>query len=70
MGFSVPIDRWLRGPLREWADDLLSPESLKTCELLEPSPILREWEALKSGSGSGISVWTVLMFQAWKARWA
>ncbi len=69
-GFSVPIDRWLRGPLREWADDLLSLESLKTCELLEPSPILREWEALKSGSGSGISVWTVRMFQAWKARWA
>ncbi len=69
-GFSVPIDRWLRGPLREWADDLLSPESLNLCELLEPDPILREWEAVKSGSGSGLSVWTILMFQAWKAEWA
>ena len=68
-GFSVPIDRWLRGPLREWADDLLSPESLKRCELLEPDPILREWAAVKSGSGSGIAVWTVLMFQAWEAQW-
>ena len=69
-GFSVPIDRWLRGSLREWADELLSPESLKMCELLEPDPILREWEAVKSGSGSGLSVWTVLMFQAWRAEWA
>ena len=67
-GFSVPVDAWLRGPLREWADDLLSPESLRECELLDPAPIVREWEAVKSGTGSGISVWTILMFQAWLAR--
>jgi len=69
-GFSVPVDAWLRGPLRRWADDLLSPESLAKCEFLEPAPIVREWEAVKSGTGSGISVWTILMFQAWYAQWA
>ncbi len=69
-GFSIPIDQWLRGPLRAWGDALLSPDSLRNCELLEPDPILREWKAVKSGSGSGLSVWAVLMFQAWKAEWA
>ena len=70
-GFSVPIDEWLRGPLREWADDLLSQQhSLESSELLEPGPILREWEAVKSGKGSGISIWTILMFQAWRSEWA
>ncbi len=69
-GFSVPIDEWLRGPLREWADDLLSQHSLESSELLEPGPILREWEAVKSGKGSGISIWTILMFQAWRSEWA
>lgn len=68
-GFSVPVDAWLRGPLREWADDLLSPESLQKCEFLEAAPIVREWEAVKSGTGSGLSVWTILMFRAWQARW-
>ena len=69
-GFSVPIDEWLRGPLREWADDLLSQHSLESSELLEPGPIFREWEAVKSGKGSGISIWTILMFQAWRSEWA
>lgn len=69
-GFSVPIEAWLRGPLREWADDFLSAGSLKGCELLEPGPILREWEAVKSGNGSGLSIWTILMFQAWMSEWA
>ena len=69
-GFSVPIDEWLRGPLREWADDLLSQDSLESCELLEPGPILREWQAVKVGKGSGLSIWTILMFQAWRSEWA
>ena len=68
-GFSVPIDEWLRGPLRAWADDLLSSASLGDSELLEPDAIVPAWEAVKDGRGSGISIWAVLMFQAWKDHW-
>ena len=68
-GFSVPIDEWLRGPLRGWADDLLSAASLGESGLLKPDPILRAWQAAKDGRGSGISIWAILMFQAWKDHW-
>src|SRR5262249_17943715 len=49
MGFSVPIDRWLRGPLRGWAADLLAPERLRDGGLLDPAPIVRAWTDLQSG---------------------
>jgi asparagine synthase (glutamine-hydrolysing) len=70
IGFTVPIEAWLRGPLRSWADDLLSPDKLGKCDLLRAAPILHEWNALKAGNGSGIAIWTVLMFQAWREEWS
>jgi asparagine synthase (glutamine-hydrolysing) len=67
MGFSVPIDRWLRGPLRNWAEDLLPPAS---DDLLDGTAIRRAWNDLQAGRRhSGTSVWAVVMFQAWRARW-
>jgi asparagine synthase (glutamine-hydrolysing) len=70
MGFSVPIDRWLRGPLREWASDLLSPASLRDGGL-NPPAIGRAWGQLLSGARpAGPAVWAVLMYQAWRTRWA
>jgi len=68
-GFSVPIDDWLRGPLRGWAEDLLSSASLGDSGLLEPDAIVPAWEAVRDGRGSGISIWAVLMFQSWKDHW-
>jgi asparagine synthase (glutamine-hydrolysing) len=69
-GFSVPIDRWLRGPLRAWADDLLSPKEL-TAAGLEPIPVRRAWRDLQEGRRQrGASLWAVVMFQAWRQRWA
>ena len=65
----LPIDEWLRGPLRGWADDLLSSDNLGESGLLEPDPIARAWTAVKDGRGSGISIWAILMFQAWKDHW-
>ena len=71
MGFSVPIDRWLRGPLRDWADGLLSPDALARGGLLNPGPIVAAWTDLKNGQrASGSSLWAVIMFQAWRSRWA
>jgi asparagine synthase (glutamine-hydrolysing) len=70
MGFSVPIDAWLRGPLRPWADDLLS-ETLKTPDdLLDSALIKRKWtEHINADCNWGHQLWDVLMFQAWQRRW-
>jgi asparagine synthase (glutamine-hydrolysing) len=70
MGFSVPIDGWLRGPLRPWAEERLAPGALADAGL-DPAPVRRAWEDLQSGRRhTGASVWAVVMFQAWKERWA
>jgi asparagine synthase (glutamine-hydrolysing) len=70
MGFSVPIDRWLRGPLRPWAEGLLSTETLARDGLLDPAPIARAWQDLQSGRrDTGAALWAVIMFQAWKEQW-
>jgi asparagine synthase (glutamine-hydrolysing) len=70
MGFSVPIDRWLRGPLRKWAETLLSCEALGRGGLLDPAPIIRAWTDLQEGRRpAGPALWGVVMFQAWRARW-
>jgi asparagine synthase (glutamine-hydrolysing) len=71
MGFSVPIDQWLRGPLRPWADDLLSGDGLRKSGLLDPAPIARGWKELQQGRrAAGPAMWAVVMFEAWRARWA
>jgi asparagine synthase (glutamine-hydrolysing) len=71
MGFSVPIDAWLRGPLRQWAGELLAPDRLADGGLLDPAPIARAWDDLQAGRRhTGAALWAVVMFQGWKERWA
>jgi asparagine synthase (glutamine-hydrolysing) len=71
MGFSVPIDRWLRGPLRPWAEDLLSAGELRKGGLLNPTAITHAWKDLQEDRRqAGAALWAVIMFQAWRARWA
>jgi len=66
MGFGVPIDSWLRGSLREWAEDLLNEKRLRHEGYLNPEPIARKWKAHLSGRSNEQSpLWTVLMFQSW-----
>jgi asparagine synthase (glutamine-hydrolysing) len=70
MGFSVPIDRWLRGPLRHWASDLLAVEGLSRDGLLNPTAVADAWTGLREfGRPAGAALWAVIMFQAWRARW-
>ena len=70
MGFSVPIDRWLRGPLRAWAGSLLSDGDLDRGGLLNPAPVARAWsEVQEARRPAGRALWAVIMFQAWRAQW-
>jgi asparagine synthase (glutamine-hydrolysing) len=71
MGFAVPIDAWLRGPLREWAEDLLSEHSLKTAGLLDAAPVRQRLAEHQSGRRNWqYPLWGALMIQAWHRRWA
>jgi len=70
MGFSVPIDEWLRGPLRGWAEELIAPDRLAREGLLEPTVVRSAWSALLGGQRHGaLGLRAVLMLQAWRERW-
>jgi asparagine synthase (glutamine-hydrolysing) len=70
MGFGVPVGEWLRGPLRDWAADLIDPGAMKADGLIAPGPVQAAWAEHQAGRRNWqYPLWTVLMFQAWKRRW-
>jgi len=65
-GFSVPLAGWLRGPLRGWADGLLSKSSIEDLNLIDPEPIQIAWREHLSGDRDWkYRLWPVLMLAAW-----
>ena len=68
MGFAVPIDQWLRGPLKDWAGDLLAAPAANGSGLLQRAPIVEKWHEHQSGARNWQNfLWNVLMFEAWNA---
>ena len=66
MGFSVPIDSWLIGPLRDWAEDLLSNANLLKYKMLDSQVIRQAWsDHLRGKSNQQYPLWNVLMFLSW-----
>jgi asparagine synthase (glutamine-hydrolysing) len=65
-GFGVPVGAWLRGPLRDWAEELLGEVRLRHEGYLEPGPIRRAWaEHLSGRQDRQYELWNALVLQAW-----
>ncbi len=66
MGFGIPLDAWLRGPLRDWAESLLARDVLKKSDYFNADAVASVWQQHLSGRRNyGYRLWSVLMFQAW-----
>jgi asparagine synthase (glutamine-hydrolysing) len=66
MGFGIPIDNWLRGPQRDWAESLINRGRLSSEGYFDPDPIRNKWEEHISGTRNWhYYIWNVLMFQSW-----
>ncbi|MCL4213179.1 MAG: asparagine synthase (glutamine-hydrolyzing) [Gemmatimonadales bacterium] len=69
MGFSSPIDSWLRGPLRPWADDLLRDDGVEG-SVLDATAVRETWAAfLTGGDDEAPLVWALAVYRAWERRW-
>ena len=70
-GFGIPLGQWIRGPLSEWAAELLSEQALKVSGLFDVAYVRQRFHEHQTGRRNWqYALWTVLMFQAWHRRWA
>ena len=70
MGFAIPLESWLRGPLKEWANDLLSEPRVREQGFLNADVVAHEWSQFCAGGGwRQHKVWALLMWMAWVEHW-
>ena len=66
MGFGVPIGKWMRGPLRDWAETLINSDKIKQQGFLDHKTVQRLWLQHQSGWRNHNDIlWSILMFQSW-----
>lgn len=66
-GFALPVGRWLRAPLTDWAESLLSREALECTCVFDANAVRRLWEAHRSGKRDHeTQLWSILMYQSWR----
>lgn len=69
-GFNMPVGEWLRGGLRDWAEDLLDERTLEQQGWLDAQHVRALWQAHLNGQGHhATGLWSILMFQAWHKKW-
>ena len=69
MGFGIPLNDWLRGPLRDWAENLLNEKKLSEEGFFNSKIIREKWEDYISNKNNSLyDLWNVLMFQAWRDK--
>ena len=65
-GFAIPINNWLRGPLKNWATDLLSESLIKRQGYLNSEMVSKSFKSHLNGDEDNSSkLWTILMWQSW-----
>lgn len=70
VGFTVPLVAWLNGPLREWAEELLSERRLRRDDVFRSEPVREMWRSFRGGDTHlAQGLWAILMFQAWQEEW-
>ena len=65
MGFGIPLDAWLRGPLRDWAEALLDERRLREEGYFHALQVRSAWEGQLRDQPNAFKLWTILMFQSW-----
>jgi asparagine synthase (glutamine-hydrolysing) len=69
-GFSVPVEAWLRGALREWAEFHLFDRSATRDEVFDRVEVERAWKGLLAGrDDDALALWAIVMFEAWRSQW-
>jgi len=65
IGFGIPIARWLRGELRDWAEEILNPAGVRETPYLDPVAVQKQWRAFQKGAALEHPIWSLLMYRAW-----
>ncbi len=69
-GFSIPIGQWIRGSLKEWAGDMLSPENIRKLGILDEKYVTNLFnEHINQKADNTEKLWTLLMWQQWLEKW-
>ena len=64
-GFSVPIDNWLRGPLREWSENLIEKKNIDQFGILNYESVAKLWSEHLKGINKNKQLWNILILQSW-----